>query len=97
MKLLLVAAALILTLSGYSGLGPHWRLDAPTALSSADDIAFASGSGRVVQLVSSYWPAGVPDTLWQFNLLVPEKGRSFPFVGIAVTWQFVGAFLGGAR
>lgn len=48
-----------------------------------------------MNLVSSYWPANVPETLWQFELLVPEQGRSLPFVGIAVTWQFICAFLAG--
>ncbi len=46
-------------------------------------------------LVSSYWPASVPDTLWQFFRLLPDKSRSFPFVGIEVSWQFVVAALVG--
>lgn len=44
---------------------------------------------------SPYWPSGVPESLWQFGLLVPESRRDFPFVGIVVTWEFVAAFLAG--
>jgi hypothetical protein len=43
----------------------------------------------------AYWPASVPRTLWQFGLLVPENRRDFPFVGIAISWQFLAAFLAG--
>lgn len=43
----------------------------------------------------AYWPTSVPRTLWQFGLLVPENRRDFPFVGIAVSWQFLAAFLAG--
>lgn len=44
---------------------------------------------------SAYWPSTVPDSLWQFGLLVPGSRRDFPFVGIAVTGQFVLAFAAG--
>ncbi|WP_311044508.1 hypothetical protein [Rhizobium sp. NZLR11] len=44
---------------------------------------------------SAYWPATVPDSLWQFGLLAPGTRRDFPFVGIAVSGQFVLAFVAG--
>ncbi|MBZ9673799.1 hypothetical protein LB536_29315 [Mesorhizobium sp. ES1-3] len=33
--------------------------------------------------------------MWQFDLLVPGDRRDFPFVGIAISWQFVVAFVAG--
>ncbi|SHF29320.1 hypothetical protein SAMN02745157_2122 [Kaistia soli DSM 19436] len=44
---------------------------------------------------SAYWPDSVPTTLWQYTALTPEAQRDFPFVGIAVSWEFVVAFLAG--
>ncbi|WP_424931097.1 hypothetical protein [Amaricoccus macauensis] len=48
-----------------------------------------------MESLAGIWPASVPETLWQFNLLAPESRRDFPFVGIAVTSQFVLAFVAG--
>jgi hypothetical protein len=45
---------------------------------------------------SPYWPSAVPETLWQFDLLIPEDRRDFPFVGIAISWQFIAAFIAGS-
>ncbi|WP_246727521.1 hypothetical protein [Rhizobium laguerreae] len=46
--------------------------------------------------VSPYWPATVPESLWQLNLLRTPEGRDFPFVEIEVSSEFVLAFLAGS-
>jgi ABC-type amino acid transport substrate-binding protein len=50
----------------------------------------------MLDYTASFWPSGVPRTLWQFDLLTPDARPNFPLVGIEVSLEFVSAFLAGA-